>query len=147
MPTVLVVYHSRTGNTEKMARAIYEGVLSTGINAILKSFDKVTNDDFVNADAILLGSPTYFRLVSAELKKVVDESVQIYGQLKGKKGGMFTSAGTKADGEKALKSIYEILDCHGIKVIGKGVLSIEEPSKDVLKKCTQYGIEVARSVK
>ena len=36
MPTVLILYHSRSGNTEEMARAVEEGVKSEGVKVIRK---------------------------------------------------------------------------------------------------------------
>jgi NAD(P)H dehydrogenase (quinone) len=147
MPNVLIVYHSRTGNTEKMAKAISEGVKKTDTNCTLKSYDETTNQDFLDADGIIIGSPTYFRQMSAELKRVIDVSVDIYGKLKGKIGGVFTSASCREDGEKALVSLYEALDCHGINVFGQGILSIGNPDDEVIERCVEYGIQIANSLK
>jgi len=63
---ILVVYHSGTGNTKQMAEAI-----AKSCNGVLKSVDEVTNKDFLNAEVIVLGSPTYFRCMSAEMKKPI----------------------------------------------------------------------------
>jgi NAD(P)H dehydrogenase (quinone) len=59
-PTVLVAYHSVTGNTEKMAQGVAEGARTAGATVNLKRVGNVTADDLVTADAITVGSPVYF---------------------------------------------------------------------------------------
>ena len=132
----LVVYHSKTGNTKKMAEAI-----AKSCNGVLKSVDEVKNKDFVNADIIVLGSPTYFRCMSAEMKKIVDKSIDIYGKLNDKKGFVFSSSGTKEDGEKCLKSLFEALDCHGVRVVDQ-ILVVGKPNKNDLERCRQFGEKI-----
>jgi NAD(P)H dehydrogenase (quinone) len=49
---VLVAYHSVTGNTEKMAQGVAEGVKSvSGAKANLKRVGDVSTDDLLSADA------------------------------------------------------------------------------------------------
>ena len=40
MSRVGIIYYSRTGNTEKMARAVYEGVKSEGVEVELKKVEE-----------------------------------------------------------------------------------------------------------
>src|SRR5450759_1811926 len=55
---ILIAYHSRTGNTEKMAAAVREGAVSvTGVEIVLRKVAEVTSDDIVKADGIVLGTP------------------------------------------------------------------------------------------
>ncbi len=157
MKTCLVIYHSRTGNTKKIAEAIEEGLKKEDVIASLKSVEDVNNQDLLNAQCIGIGSPTYsrakrvsirgfaegdseiyFRTMSSELKKVVDESIDVYGKLDGKKGFVFTSSGTREDGEKCLQSLFEVLDCHGIEVLDR-FLAVGEPSREDLERCVKFG--------
>ena len=55
---VLVTYFSQTGNTEKVARAIYEEALTTHEAAISKLED-VKGDELMGYDVIFLGSPLH----------------------------------------------------------------------------------------
>lgn len=58
MLKVLVLYYSRTGNTEKMAKAVAEGAKEAGnVQVDLNYF--VEADDLGGFDAILVGTPTY----------------------------------------------------------------------------------------
>jgi len=148
MPKVLIVYYSKTGNTRKMAEAIAQGAKSMqGVEVTLRECTTATNDDLLAADCIVLGSPTYFRLVAWPLKKFIDESVTIYRRLRGKKGGMFTSTGTADTGEVCLQSLGDMLDEHGIDVVSDGILVVNEPKPKDLEACRSYGKELAMSVR
>lgn len=141
MQKVLIVYHSETGNTEMMARAIAEGS-----GGELKSVEETTNEDLIKADAIVLGSPTYFRQMSWKMKKFIDESIDVWKKLEGKIGGVFTSAGYLKDGKKCLNSLKDAMECHGIKVVGS-VISERKPNKNKLRECKMLGEKIASMVK
>ena len=61
---VLVLYYSKTGHTRKLAEQIAEGVKSvSGVEAVIKSTEEVTKEDFVNAAGVIAGSPVYFGIL------------------------------------------------------------------------------------
>jgi len=148
MPTILIVYYSKTGNTRKMAEAIAQGAKEIeGVDVIVKRAEETTNDDLLKADAIILGSPTYFRLPAWPLKKLIDESIEVYGKLRGKLGGVFTSTATHYGGEICLRALRDALEEHGITVVGEGVIAIEEPSEEEIEACKHYGRMIAERLK
>jgi flavodoxin len=60
MKNALIVYYSRTGNTEQMARYIAEGIRIAGHEAELKSVSEVKSElDLSGYDAYIFGCPTY----------------------------------------------------------------------------------------
>jgi len=59
MKKILAVYHSETGHTKDMAKAIAKAA-----GAVLKDVNETRNEDLLKADAIAIGSPTYFRQMS-----------------------------------------------------------------------------------
>jgi NAD(P)H dehydrogenase (quinone) len=62
---VLVLYFSRGGNTRKLAEQVAEGIKSvSGVDAVLKTTQEVTKDDFVNAAGVVAGSPVYFGVMA-----------------------------------------------------------------------------------
>ena len=70
---VLVTYHSLSGNTERMAEAVVDGVKSVpGTEALLKRVGQVTADDLFSADAVVVGSPVYWSNMSGEVKTFFD---------------------------------------------------------------------------
>ena len=145
MPKALIAYYSRTGHTESMAMAIAEGMRSVkGVEVIVKRVEDVTNRVLLEAHAIVLGSPTYFRLPAWPVKKLIDESIDIYGLLRGKIGGIFTSTGGRHGGLICLKALKDMLEEHGIEVIDEGVMAIERPNEEELQKCREYGVKIAK---
>ena len=71
--TVLVVYHSATGNTEKMAQGVAEGAKAvSGTSVVLKTVGAVAANDLSSSDAVIVGSPVYFANMSGEIKTFFD---------------------------------------------------------------------------
>jgi NAD(P)H dehydrogenase (quinone) len=144
---VLITYYSKTGNTERMARAVAAGVKDAkGVIVKLKRVEKTSLKDLVESDVIIVGSPTYYGLMAAQVKKLLDESVKIHGKLKGKVGGAFTSSGGSATGaETTLMSIIQAMLVHGMIVQGNpedkhyGAACVGKPGKEDLKQCRELG--------
>jgi len=148
---ILIIYDSQTGNTEKMAVLVSEGVKEVhGAEPILKKVDQATLDDLLAADAIIMGSPTYYGQMSGRLKTFIDTSNEIHGKLAGKVGGAFTSSGGAACGaETTLLSILNSMLVHGMIVHGMheynhyGPASVGSPGKQETKLCRLLGKRVA----
>lgn len=155
MQKILVVFDSKSGNTEAMALAVAKGAEKAGdVEVTVKKTEETTNSDLLAADGIIMGSPTYFGEMSAKLKKVIDDSVQIHKQLTGKVGGAFTSSGGTASGaETTLLSIVQTMLIHGMIVQGRaddkhyGVAVTGSPKKKDLEECEKLGRNVASIVK
>ncbi len=154
MAKVLVVYDSQTGNTEKMAFAVAEGVKQIeGVSVTTKKANQATLQDLLDADGIIMGSPTYFGQMSAKLKGLIDKSIEIHERLEGKVGAAFTSAGGTATGaETTLLSILEAMLIHGMIVQGRsydkhyGAAALESPDDEELKFCIGLGKRTASLV-
>jgi len=157
MSKALVVYHSETGNTEKMARAIGEGIKAAGLDVEVKHVDNTSLDDLVAADAIVLGSPTYFSTMSGKMKAFIDKSIEIWpgrpGKLKDKIGAAFTScAGADGGNETTLLSLIRAMLWHGMVIVGHqsgacGAVSVEAPDEERVAGCRQFGERIAGFVK
>jgi NAD(P)H dehydrogenase (quinone) len=147
---VLVVYYSKTGNTEKMALAIAEGVKGARVDVIVKKANETANEDLLEADGIIIGSPTYYGQMASEVKAIFDRSVKIHGKLEGKVGAAFTSSGGTACGaETTILSILKAMLVHGMIIQGRaniqhyGSAAVGEPKKQDEEKCRQSGKRVA----
>lgn len=71
---VLVAYYSLTGNTERFAQGVAEGVKRVpGAVAIVKRVEKVSKQDLQAADAIALGCPVYFGNIPGKMKVIIDD--------------------------------------------------------------------------
>jgi NAD(P)H dehydrogenase (quinone) len=100
-----------------------------------------------------MGSPTYFGQMSAKLKALIDNSIQVHKNLRGKVGGAFTSSGgTASGGETTLLSIVQAMLIHGMIVQGRaddkhyGVAVTGTPSKEDLEECEELWKRVATLV-
>lgn len=152
--TVLIVYYSRSGNTEKMARAVAEGVEAEGVKAVIKPVVQACVEELLEVDGLILGSPTYYGTLAAPLKQFIDESVKYHGKLVGKVGGAFTSSGGAGGGnETTLLSMLQALLIHGMIVQGTssgdhyGPVAVGSPDKHALDRCRSLGSRVAKLVK
>lgn len=154
MVKILVLYFSKSGNTKKLARAVYDGVRETGVKCDLKPVTRFPMAGLIRYDGIILGSPTYYGQMAAEMKKFLDLSVRFHGRLAGKVGGAFTTAGGMHCGaETALMSMLEALMIHGLVVIGDasyfhyGPAAVGAPNKKDLQYGRLYGRRIARLTK
>jgi len=150
MPKILICYYSRTGNTKKMAQLIEKGVRSRKVDVDTKDVASVTPKSLLGYDGIVIGSPTYYGLMSAEVKKLLDRSIRYHGELDGKVGGAFSSSHNVGGGnETTVIAILEALLIHGMVICGDsegdhyGPVSIKKPDKRVEKVCVRYGQRVA----
>jgi len=148
-----VVYDSKTGNTEEMAKAVGEGIREAETEAEVKKASDTSLEDLEKADGIILGSPTHFGTMSENMKKLISESVGIRGRLEGKVGAAFTSSGAISGGnETTLISLLQAMLIHGMMVMGDpikvgghyGVVAIEKPDKEALEACRALGSRVGR---
>jgi len=154
MAKILVVYDSRSGNTEKMASAVADGANGVkGVNAVAKKASQTSVEDLIGADGIIMGSPTYYGLMSGKLKTLIDKSVKIHGKLDGKVGAAFTSSGGVASGaETTLLSILQAMLVHGMIVQGRseakhyGAAAVGTAKEEDIKSCKDLGKRVARLV-
>lgn len=154
MAKVLVVYYSRSGTTEKMAKIISESISKEGIDCALKKLADIKADDLLNYDGILIGSPTYYGTMSWEVKKLFDDSVKFHGKLEGKAGGAFSSSANIAGGnETTVLNIIDALLIHGFIIQGDpkgdhyGPVAIGNLDERATRECIRFGQRFARLVK
>jgi len=154
VPKVTVIYDSKSGNTEKAAALVAEGVKGVaGIDCVLKKVDDATLDDLLDADGIIIGSPTYYGSMSGKVKQLLDESVELHGRLDGKVGAAFTSSGGTASGaETTILSILEALLIHGMIIQGTphdqhyGLAVVGPPGGEEEELCRRFGSRIAKLV-
>lgn len=116
---VLVLYYSKGGNTKKLAEEVSKGIESVGVRAVLKNTQEVTKEDFLNSAGIIAGSPVYFGIMAAELKKVFDDFVGLRKKMENKVGAAFTTGGHHTGGKET--TIMSILTCmliYGMIIVG-----------------------------
>ena len=160
MSDILVLYYSRNGATEALAREICRGIDSVrGMSARLRTVPPVSAateavedavpdsgppyakpGDLAECAGLVLGSPAYFGNMSAPLKYFLDSTVGEWmrGELTGKPAGMFASSSSLHGGqESALLSMAVPLLHHGMLIVG--VPYTEEALSTTTTGGTPYG--------
>ncbi|MDH3572661.1 MAG: NAD(P)H-dependent oxidoreductase [Desulfobacteraceae bacterium] len=154
---ILVLYFSKGGNTKKLAEAIVKGVESVdGVKGVLKHTDDVTKEDFVSSDGIIAGSPVYFGVMAAQLKKIFDEFVGVRKKMEGKVGAAFaTSADPSGGKETTMMSIIQVMLIYGMVIVGDpmaatghfGTACVGAPDSGSLENGMKLGQRVAELAK
>lgn len=145
---VLVVYYSMYGHVFSLARAVEQGVRSVeGVEVVLRrvaEFEEVikktennepiaaireqqaeipicTLDDLREADGLVLGSPTRYGNMAAQVKQLIDSTAKLWlkGEMEGKPAGVFTStASTHGGQETTLLTMMVPLIHLGMVIVG-----------------------------
>ncbi|MBL7214451.1 MAG: NAD(P)H-dependent oxidoreductase [Phycisphaerae bacterium] len=146
----LVLYYSRSGNTKAMANAIADAMQKAGLSTKCKSVTDTNVNELLDADAIVVGSPTYYGRAAAPIAALFDESVSKHGKLDGKVGAAFSSSANIGGGnETTICEINNMMLIHGMVVQGDpqgdhyGPVSIGKPDERVLNQCARRGQRIA----
>jgi len=143
MAKLLIIYHSQSGNTEAMAKAVYEGALSSRATVSLKKAAEATNNDLLDCDAVILGTPNYFSYMAGAIKDFFDRVFHtMRGKIDDKPYAVFGSAG--GGGKGALDSVDGICRSLRLKKAFEGVVATGKPSSEVLEECKELGRKLAQ---
>lgn len=145
---ILVIYYSMYGHTLKMAQSAKEGAMSAdGVEVILRRVaefpeneQKILNDKYAKAvwekqkdipvcqldelkeaDGLILGTPTRYGNMAAQMKRFIDSTAQLWleGALEGKPVGLIASTATTHGGqETTLLSMMPPLLHLGMIIVG-----------------------------
>ncbi len=156
MTKVLVLYYSSYGHIEKMAEAVAEGVREAGAEAVIKRVPELvsedvarksgfkvdqaapiaTVDELADYDAIIIGTPTRFGNMAAQMKNFLDQTGGLWfqGKLIGKVGSVFASTATQHGGQESTILSTQIVLLHqGMVIVGlpyafQGQMGVKEVS-------------------
>jgi multimeric flavodoxin WrbA len=139
MSSILIIYHSQTGNTEKMALAVAEGARSIEpTDVILKKAQDAALEDLLASDGLAIGTPENFGYMSGMVKDFFDRTYDpAHDKLFRKPFVIFISAGN--DGTGALRAIERIAQGYRFKMVYHPVISRGKVTEDDLEKCRELG--------
>ena len=134
----VIFYDSMWGNTEKMARAIGEGLTGAGAEARVMSLKANHRSDvaaeLLDSGVLLVGSPT---LNNNIFPSVADVLVYLKGlKFKDKAGATFGSYGWSGE---APKLVSEILETMKVELMSEPLRSRFAPAPDMLDSCRLLG--------
>ena len=142
----VIVYDTMWGSTDKMAKAILEGISSEGVEVkLLKLRENHRSDvmkEVLDARAVLVGSPT---LNNGMFPTVADFLTYMKGlRPKNKIGVAFGSYGW---GGGAVKAVENELEAAKFEMIKPDLAFKFRPTEEELQKCFEFGKEIAEKIK
>lgn len=142
---LLVVFHTQSGTTSKMADAVIHGASSPDVDGVevrAKSALEADAGDLLWADAFILGSPENFGYMSGAMKyfldRVYDECVD---KINGRPFALFVRAGN--DGSGAISSMRRILKGLAVREVQEPVLIAGIFDESRLTECEELGLTMA----
>ncbi len=129
---VLIAYDSLTGNTERMAQAVAEGVRRVdGAVATVKRVSEVSKEDLTAAEAIVLGCPAYYANISGRMKTAIDDwSWKMKVDFTDKVGGAFATGGGQMGGKEHVV-VSLLLFMINNRMVVAGPLYQDEEGEDI----------------
>ena len=141
MTKVLVLYYSTYGHIETMAGAVAEGAREAGAEVTIKRVPELvpeelakashfklnqvapiaTVDELPDYDAIIIGTPTRFGNMAAQMKNFLDQTGGLWftGKLVGKVGSVFVSTASQHGGQESTILSTQIVLLHqGMVIVG-----------------------------
>jgi NAD(P)H dehydrogenase (quinone) len=152
MARVLVVYHSRSGHTELMANRIADALRGEGLEVVCRKVGEANVDELLDVDGVVVGSPTYYGAMAAEVKSFLDRSVKHHTKLDGKVGAAFATSNSTGQ-ETTVLSILQALLIHGMVIQGDcsglhyGVTSVGEAKESDAQYCKRFAQRYAALVR
>ena len=142
---LLIVYHSQSGTTTRMADAVIRGANHAdveGVEVRVKTALDADAEDLLWADGFILGTPENFGYMSGAMKYFLD---RVYypceNKLNGRPWAMFVRAGN--DGSGAISSVRRILTGLAVKEVQEPLLIKGEFDEARLAECEELGLTMA----
>jgi NAD(P)H dehydrogenase (quinone) len=139
-----------------MAEVIHKTIKDNHMEADIFSVEEIKPKQLLDYDGLVIGSPTYYGTLAAEIKKLLDESVAFHGKLDGKVGMAFSSAANIAGGnETTIISILEAMLIHGMIVQGDyrgdhygpvAIGKVDKRCEDNCKRMAERFVELLKKV-
>lgn len=150
---IVIIYDSKTGNTEKMANAFAKGASSLSDVDLKKIGDAFTPSILGEADGVAFGSPVYYADISNNMKDFIEHLNEVIKakrlNIRNKPAALFGSYGY--DGawtmEERLKTRIEKL---GFNVYDEICVLLDTEVKyntqKSLEKCEEFGKKFAETL-
>ncbi len=145
MKHLLIVFHSKTGNTRQLADAVIDGASSDDVGGVevrvLRAAD-AGPEDLLWADGLLLGTPENFGYLSGALKDFLDRTFyEVEGKLTPLPYAMFVSAGN--DGTGAVRAMERIANGYPFLAVQAPLIARGTPTPEDLDSCRELGQAMA----
>jgi len=146
MKTLVLIYHTQSGNTGQLAKAVERGIArEASVMLSVKEAFSAGLEDLLAADAVIFGSPENFGSMSGALKDFFDRTYYPaeHHQL-GIPYALFISAGN--DGRGAVREIDRILKGYPMRKVAEPVIARGGVTAKDLQACEELGQAMAAAV-
>jgi flavodoxin len=139
MAKILIAYTSVTGNTEKMAQYIAEGIRFSGSEVTTKNIATIEDVSELNGyDGYILGSPTYHRDITKDMKAFLFLAKR--ANLEGRLAGAFGSYTHSGDAPSILLETMEyVYKMDPFKLSSFNLKESQIDSSEGMHACQDYG--------
>ena len=145
MKHLLIVYHTQTGNTGRLADAVRQGATSELIENVEVRFLTARDagpEDLLWADGLLLGTPENFGYMSGGMKDFLDRTFYpVEGRIQSLPYAVFISAGN--DGSGALRAIRRIANGYPFNEVQEPLIAQGEIQPAHLAAAEELGMSLA----
>lgn len=143
MKRLLIVFHSQSGNTARLAEAVQAGAIESGdVEVRCQGAFDTSADDLLAADGLLIGTPENFGTMSGAVKDLFDRTYYpLEGKMVGRPYAIFISAGN--DGRGAMAQIERIAKGYGWRQVLPGHIARGAPTEADLAACRELGATLA----
>lgn len=143
MKTLLIVYHTQSGNTEKLAGAAYRGACEAAEveTRLVRAYD-ASLQDLLTCQALLIGSPENFGYMSGGIKDFFDRTFYPAQDYRlNLPYALFISCGN--DGTGAVRQIDRIMTGYPMRKVAEPVICPGELRPEYLEQCEELGLTLA----
>lgn len=142
---LLIVYHSQSGTTQKMADAVIDGARDPAVDGVdvrVRQALDANAGDLLWCDGFLLGTPENFGYMSGAMKLFLDRVFYaVEGKVDGKPYALFVRAGN--DGTGAITSVQRILTGLKVREVQEPLLIAGKFDDSRLADCRELGLTIA----
>jgi flavorubredoxin len=139
MKKIIIIYFSRTGNTETMAHLIHDQLAkSSDVQADIQT--QIKPEELAQYDAILIGAPTYHHRMTPTISTLLEDAAIKEVKLKGKLGAAFGSFGWSGEAPRLVLEVME--NIFQMQVLKPPLLIKYAPRGDGPAKCQEFGARI-----
>lgn len=156
-PHLLIVWHSRTGASERMARAAHEGACEANAASLLLRADEVSADALLAAAAYLFVCPENLAALSGLMKEMFDRTYyDVLGCIAGRGYATIIAAGSDGEGAQRqldriatgwrLRRVAEPMIVNFAAQTPEAIAAPKHPGDKVLESCRDLGEGLAEGI-
>ena len=143
MKKIIIIYFSRTGNTETMAQLIHDE-LAKSPDVQVDIHTQIGPEKLTLYDAILIGAPTYHHRMTQTISTLLEDAAIKEVKLAGKLGAAFGSFGWSGEAPRLVLEVME--NIFQMKIIKPPLLIKYAPRGEGPAKCQEFSARILQEL-